>query len=167
LTLLSSDPETTKRPSALNATLQTALVCPSNVRTTSSVSVDQIITLPGDPLSADPDTTYLPSGLNATLKTELVCPYKVRTTFLVSVDQIFTLVSFDPDTTYLPSLLNATLMVQTSRSLFIADHLRSTLFVDQSIDHIVTLFNDPVTTWLPSLLKAKLKISSYYIYIFI
>ena len=63
LTVSSLLAEAMRRPSGLNATPYTVLVCPLSVSVSRPVTASQILTVPS-PL---PDASRLPSGLNATL----------------------------------------------------------------------------------------------------
>ncbi len=71
----------TRRPSGLNATAETVLVCPLNGSETGwPVSAFHSRTV----LSLPPLTSRCPSGLNATLITALVAPLSVSSSWRLS-----------------------------------------------------------------------------------
>ena len=76
LTVSSSDPLATHRPSGENATEFTQPECPDSVRTTSPVAASHSLTV----LSLDPLATHRPSGEKATDFTQYECPDSVRGT---------------------------------------------------------------------------------------
>ena len=109
LTVRSELPETSRRPSGLNARHVTRPVCSLKVSVSWPLSASQTITRRSPPA----DASRFPSGLNTTLETQVVCPAKVNTFWPLSVSHVLTVLSPLADASRVPSGLNTTLWTQS------------------------------------------------------
>ena len=94
-----------RRPSGLNATPFTRMVCPLSVSVSWPVTASQILTV----VSSLAEAMRRPSELNATSNTASVCPLRVSVSWPVAASQILTVVSSVAEAMRRPSKLNATI----------------------------------------------------------
>jgi len=107
-TVLSYEPDASRRPSCEKATDQTQDVCPSSARWGAPVSVSHTRTV----LSSEPDASRRPSCEKATDLTEDVCPSSARWGAPVSASHTRTVLSPEPDASRRPSCEKATDVTQ-------------------------------------------------------
>ena len=119
-TVLSSPPDTSCRPSGLNATAGTAASCPRRTPTSRPVAASHNRMV----LSSLPEAMRVPSGLNATLcHPVVVAAQRLPDRLPGAASHNRTVLSSLPEAMRVPSGLNATLLTQSSWPQRLPDRL--------------------------------------------